>query len=607
MKHIIFIFFIAILLSFSLAQSTSADTPFPDANKESALALQAQPFDSGASRIDVLELPGYEEEPFVLFLPAGCDRNRLRVSFSADSLSVDGVSLRSGEPTDVFVKDGIYTVTTPQGTYPLRVLSSENIPSLFIETESGTLDTIHADKSYKEPGKLTIAENGAITLNGAALEYIKGRGNSSWRSNEKRSYTIKLEEPEGLLGMAPAKKWVLTSNNMDVTLMRNAIAYSAAQLTNLPYTVDFAFVDLYVNGDYRGNYLLCEKIEVGENRIAIADLEEANETANPGLVLSETKKEQNSKTNPTRAWCDIPNEPNNISGGYLLEYEYPDAFTDEKSAFITETGTCLLLHSPKHATKGEINYIAELYGKLEAALLAEDGRNKEGKHYSEYLDMDSFIDGLLLYDFTANQDGGFTSWYIYLPENQQKFYMGPMWDFDQSMENASLVPDSITFSARALYDKEHRSGERRQRSFIELLFSHRDFTDLVTERFAALADTFTGPLTKTIDALFAAIDRSAEMDRVRWGYTVDQRKDVQLIDFITDRIEQLQQEYSHLDARINEVYEETEANGGYRTRRNHDQKPWLIIVICVLAISSLTVLLAVVRKSEKHKKQNAYP
>lgn len=543
------------------AQYASAETPFPDAEKKSSLAMQVQPFDADDARVEVLELSGYEESPFCLFLPAGCDREQLRVAFQGDSLTVNGRAVRSGEPTDVFAEDGVYTVETPQGTYPLRVLSSENLPSLYIETDSGALDAIHADKTRKEPGRLTVAENGEITLNGAALSYVKGRGNSSWRSNEKRSYTIKFEEDAGLLGMKAAKKWVLTSNNMDPTLMRNAIAYSAARLTRLPYTVDFAFVDLYVNGCYRGNYLLCEKIEVGGNRVAITDLEAANEEANPGVVLSEAKRMQNDKKTPTRVWCDIANEPENITGGYLLEYEYRDALTDEKSGFVTDSGVSLILHSPKHATQGEINYIADLYGELEEALLSEDGTNQQGKHYSDYIDMDSFVDGLLLYDFTANQDRGFTSWYLYLPQDSQTFYMGPLWDFDQSMETPSLPPDSVNISAQALYENSHQRGSPQEQSFIELFFLHREFIDRMTERFAGFKEVLADSLNAETAALSEEIRASAAMDSVRWGYTVDQKKDVELPDYVNARIETLTAVYGDMDAHIEEACQTLERNG----------------------------------------------
>lgn len=562
--------------------------------------MQVQPFDADDARVEVLELSGYENDPFCLFLPAGCDRENLVVFFPSNTLTVNGTPLASGETTDVFSEDGVYTVTTEEATYGLRVMGADHLPSLYLETDSGTLDAIHADKTYKEPGRLTVAENGEITLNSAALSYVKGRGNSSWRSNEKRSYTIKFEEDTGLLGMKAAKKWVLTSNNMDPTLMRNAIAYSAAQLTRLPHTVGFAFVDLYVNGCYRGNYLLCEKIEVGKNRIAINDLEAANEEANPGMLLSEAKRMQNEKKSPTRVWCDVPNEPENLTGGYLLEYEYRDALTDEKSGFVTDSGVGLILHSPKHATQGEIDYIADLYGELEEALLSEDGVNKQGKHFSDYLDMDSFIDGLLLYDFTANQDKGFTSWYLYLPQDSQTFYMGPLWDFDQSMETPDQPPDSVNVSAQARYGNSHQIGSYQEQSFIELFFSHREFIDRMTERFDGFKEVLADSLNEKTAALFEEIRASAAMDGVRWGYTVNQKKDVELQDFVNERIETLTVIYGDMDAYIDEAVQTLERNGlpGERAPKGGHTAVYISVAAAALVIA---VFMFVIMKRKRRQ------
>ena len=354
--------------------------------------IQVNLFEARDAYTKIQALPGEGDVRYALFLPAGCDRKNLRVTFDCQYCTVDAEPLVSGEPTAAFAKDKTATIETDNGTFKVKVCSSENLPALFISTESGSLDAIHADKSHKEKASLTLCDGGKTVMESRDLTHIKGRGSLSWELNEKRSYNIKFTERTGILGMAAAKKWALISNNRDCTLMRNAIVYTAAKMTRLPYTVDFRFVDLYINGSYRGNYLLCEKIEVGKNRIDINDLEEANEAANPGLDLDEAECVIEDVDGMRLKWWKLPNEPAEVSGGYLLECDRIEVFQTESSAFMSRNGACMQIRSPEHITKKEISYFSSLYDDFEQALLSPDGTNAKEKSYMDYIDVDSFVD-----------------------------------------------------------------------------------------------------------------------------------------------------------------------------------------------------------------------
>ena len=325
--------FIVLLLVLA-AISAFAEAKYPDAVVNQQLHLRVLLFEDKNAYTYIHEFHG-EKDTYVLFLPADCDRNHMMVYFDEPWFQVDGIKLQNGEGTDVFKQDRTVTITVPAGEFSLRVISTKGLPSFYISTQSGSLALMHEDKSHRETGNVSVVESGVLTAQNEELSYIKGRGNSSWLSNEKRSYTLKFRNKVALFGMPEAKKWVLTSNTLDKSLVRNAIAYSAAKLTRLPYTVDFAFVDLFINGIYRGNYLLCEKVEVAKNRINIADLEKANETINRGMDLSEAKRMKTSNRDTQIAWCDLPYEPGDISGGYLLEYDDPEELERKPSAFLT--------------------------------------------------------------------------------------------------------------------------------------------------------------------------------------------------------------------------------------------------------------------------------
>ena len=73
--------------------------------------------------------------------------------------------------------------------------------------------------------------------------------------------------------MGKAKKWCLLANAGDATFLRNVLSYKFAKTIGVDVTSDTVPVNLYANNDYLGAYLLTEKVEIGENRVDIYDLE----------------------------------------------------------------------------------------------------------------------------------------------------------------------------------------------------------------------------------------------------------------------------------------------------------------------------------------------
>jgi len=112
---------------------------------------------------------------------------------------------------------------------------------------------------------------------------VKGRGNASWNSTDKKSYRLKFDEKVSVLGMEPDKDWVLVSNYFDKSLIRNVVAHELAkQMENLEYTPTHILVDLFINGEYRGVYTVADKIEVSDEKI---DIETSDNVENPGFLI----------------------------------------------------------------------------------------------------------------------------------------------------------------------------------------------------------------------------------------------------------------------------------------------------------------------------------
>lgn len=99
---------------------------------------------------------------------------------------------------------------------------------------------------------------------------IKVRGNTTalyWM--QKKPFTIKFSSKKNVLGMGSGKKWALIANLFDPTLLRNYVAFDTAQKMGIEYTSNQRFVELWLDGSYRGCYTLYEPVQQGVDRVDI--------------------------------------------------------------------------------------------------------------------------------------------------------------------------------------------------------------------------------------------------------------------------------------------------------------------------------------------------
>ena len=108
-----------------------------------------------------------------------------------------------------------------------------------------------------------------------SLEFIRGRGNSTWRA-AKKPYKIKLDDKINLFGMGKNKHWALIANYYDTSLTVDRFVAWLGDQMGMPYTPRGVPVDLFMNGEYYGSYLLMEEVRVDSNRV---DIEEVDKNA----------------------------------------------------------------------------------------------------------------------------------------------------------------------------------------------------------------------------------------------------------------------------------------------------------------------------------------
>lgn len=417
-------------------------------------------------------------------------------------------------------KDNVDPVSDfPEGINASSIIwmYSEHIPAVFIDTESGVSESINSDKNYRESGMITVLEpDGKVSLH-QSLEYIKGRGNTSYLEFDKKPYQIKLMKAAPLLGMEKGKTWVLTANASDPSLLRNELARNLANHLGLAQSDSGVFIDLYLNGEYVGNYYVTEKIQVKENRLPITDLESATENVNLNQDLSSYEASWTDKTKAR----SIPNDPADITGGYLIERDFHSRFIkeveDNGSYFITEADECFVLQSPAYASEKQVAYINDYVQSVENAILAQDGVDPvSGRPYEELIDVDSFVRKYLLEEITANYDGGVASSFFYKDSDRidGKLYAGPIWDYDVSFGNTpaylgylSDKPDKLT----------KLSTHPDASAWFRALYEKPDFYQRITDCYEAEISSYLTELAEQVlPELANTTAASAAMDRIRW-------------------------------------------------------------------------------------------
>lgn len=431
----------------------------------------------------------------------------------------------------------IFSSETDSFEREITFLCSENIPAIYLVSdnpvEKGRVWVeSSADKSNKATGCAVMQKsNGEVVYDGA-LTQIKGRGNSTWMF-EKRPYQIKTKTNVDLLQTGSpdnvSKTWVLLANYMDPSLMRNSFALSTGKMLGMSVNIENAHVDLYYDGEYRGNYLLAEKVEVGSGRVNVTDLEKKNETANEGINTAElTVKTATTANGATYTYCDGMESPENISGGYLLEMDYKVRALEEVCYFCTTRYQYVVVKSPEYASKEEMDYIATLYQEYEDAVYNNGVNPATNKKYSDYVDARSVACYYLVNEFSKSRDCFASSAYLHKNADEDKMYMGPLWDYDLCFGTSNYEEDGYE-NAFGMSPYKPEFGEK--------LLAIDEFSRLVKE-------IYLNEIYPEIDKFdtYDYIKASSEINAKMWHKDSEMEEERQaLYSFISQRSESLKE------------------------------------------------------------------
>lgn len=405
-------------------------------------------------------------------MPYGSKLSGLKAHFTvADGADVfvDGVQQVSGITENNFsmpVKykvrynglENIYTVAIGYSSIPVLYISTAlDITSKEVWVEGGTLYMVNA------------GENNAIYESTS----VRGRGNYTW-NRPKKPYAIKLSKKAKVLGMPEHKRWVLLANYIDPSALRNAAAFEIARKAEgLAWTPSGHFVDVVLNGVFRGNYYLCEQVRVNKYRVNITEMTSTD--------LDDVS----------------------ITGGYLCEL---DVNFDEVNRFRTKygkdgdnkTGMPVMIKNPDEDVlqPAQFTYIKNYFYSLEELLYADDFP-ADGK-YREMLDINSFIDWWLVTEIIQNREAMWPKSAFMYKDRGGKLCAGPVWDSDWN-----------TFRENS---KDWRINEA---IYYGILFKDPYFVSTVKSRWARLK-TNLADITKDISAIAAENKASVEYNNTIW-------------------------------------------------------------------------------------------
>jgi len=310
------------------------------------------------------------------------------------SVSVNGVEQKSGNTKQDFSGLIKYTITAENGDQHTYVVKFEDtgIPAVYLLTNG---QPINSKDTYVDGEiKITGGLDGKLLYDGVMK--IKGRGNSTW-GMPKKPYRIKLDEKAALLEMPSNKNWALLANYGDQSLIRNEVAFEVSRRMGMEYTPREQYVEVFLNGEYMGNYTLTEHVKEGKDRVPIDE----------------------------------------DNGGYVIE---EDGYaSQEPSHFFTPKGMPITIKFPDEddITTDQYNYIKNYVTSFESSLFSD--RGSAAGNYQQYFDLSSFVKYYLVNEICGNPDM-LWSMRMYKKSSQDpKIYVGPVWDFDLGFNNDQRI------------------------------------------------------------------------------------------------------------------------------------------------------------------------
>jgi hypothetical protein len=371
------------------------------------------------------------------------------------------------------------------------------LSTVYLNTNEG--HSINTRSRYFE-GQFTMTASSALpectAVPTQSHATAKGRGNYSWTFS-KKSFTLKLDKKTDLCGMGKSKKWALISGAYDKSLLRTNAAFDlGSKLTNMAWTPQAKPVDLYINGSYRGSYLLVERITIDPDRVAVDEL----------------------KNGPAEDPTGANDKEPNITGGYILEWDFRRSADHNVRA--GKRGW-VGIKEPEDEddgsgiTKKQVSYVNAYLDATDKALYGSSWKS-DSKGWKKYIDEKSAVDYFIAQEIMKPVDGNmWASVYMYKARNGKLFF-GPMWDYDLSSGSADRAGGTKSPTGWYLKNNTRTTAKQASSTWFVRLNDDPDFQKAVKARWNEVY-----PQLKTEDAFLgtqrSVIKKSADANFEKWS------------------------------------------------------------------------------------------
>jgi hypothetical protein len=298
-----------------------------------------------------------------------------------------------------------------------------------------------------------------------------------------------------LLGMPAENDWILNSMIFDSALVRDFLCFNLSRQIG-EYASRTAYCEVVINGEYRGLYMLEEKIKADDNRVDIYKI-----TVNDNYMPE-------------------------VTGGYITKADKTTGGDPVAFKMYAWNGTTVdFIHEfpkPEDITEMQAIYVKQQFNLLQSAITSGDYSSATG--VPSVIDIPSFIDYMIISELSSNADSYQFSTYYHKDRNG-KIRSGPVWDSDLTFGNDL----HIWYFDRSKFNIwQFLNGDNEGPKFWRDMFLNNKFRCYLSKRWNELIQPGQ-PLNITsmknfIDSTVASISEAVVRENTRWRNVKDHQK-----------------------------------------------------------------------------------